>query len=930
MTVAGTATINSDLAAANINVSSGGTYSLSGGTTSVSSTISIDGSATIASTLTALNLSINSGGSYTLNSGTTTISSASVIAGALTTNSAMSSPNLTINSGGLVTANSAITVSTNFTMNGTGKYIHNNTTSAATTIFSGTENFAPGSTIEIRKWWDSTKPLAQYVSGNFGNVIFNSTNGSWDQKGQFAPNKIKGTLTVSKNQITLDGGSGNTTVLTLQDVVVNNSGNLLINSGPDRNLTLVTNNFIDTSNSIYVTAVLIYSYGTLTWTVHGSITITHDFSAIQGTGTNNANDIVQIDNDLNIGGGLFDFNYLINGSLVLNVDGNTNIYVSAGDWSHLIFSQTQFLQYTTNNITVTGNCTNNYLQGSTSFSIIHVKKNFTMNNAAGYFYFVKDTANTSNLILTIDSNFVVQSGNAVVADSKGNSTVYIGKDFNNNSATANFTGQYRNTSATTMSITINHDLNMLGGQFVHSYGKGDITFAVNNTMNMDAGSFFGISSTAVGNFGKAAFNINYLDYDGGALVFRSAYLNDSRTTDINITGNCDINFTAPTDYVIFENISNASNNAKVNFDVGGNFTVSGNTSAYLLSSGNTGNETVDITGNMNISGGNVYFAGDESGTMNGHNIKTNIGGNVTISGGNIRFACEAGTDTINIVNNLNISGGTATVKWNTGTSLLTVGSSFAQTGGTLNLHNRNLLTTNPVSMVVNGNFSHTGGTLNFDSYSGGSSSLATHTLKINGANYTVGGTGIITHINAGTANTVFGEIYFARNGTTVYNRSSATHDLQQVKMYINSGTTVDASSTANSLQITSHQSSTPSVKNALTVNGTLTMGVNIIQGRAVSNYNSQVTVGAGGRLRTQNSAGLYSGNATASCIFPMISGNNTMDYFLDPASTVEYYGTSTQKISGIPTGIATGTQHKYGNLDINSRARQIPPGFTRF
>jgi len=75
--------------------------------------------------------------------------------------------------------------------------------------------------------------------------------------------------------------------------------------------------------------------------------------------------------------------------------------------------------------------------------------------------------------------------------------------------------------------------------------------------------------------------------------------------------------------------------------------------------------------------------------------------------------------------------------------------------------------------------------------------------------------------------------------------------------------------------------------------------------------NSGLTVQ--GTLAIQHPNGMYTGLASAA-----IDASGGMNYFLQPSSTVEYYGTSTQLITGINVGLAiTGPIHKYYDLDIN-------------
>ncbi|MEI7898475.1 MAG: hypothetical protein WCJ26_15665, partial [bacterium] len=79
---------------------------------------------------------------------------------------------LEIENGGTLAANFAVTIASasTFKIDGGGTYIHNNTSSFATTIFNGTENFAATSNFEIRNY-ATTGPSGV----TFGNLTINNT-----------------------------------------------------------------------------------------------------------------------------------------------------------------------------------------------------------------------------------------------------------------------------------------------------------------------------------------------------------------------------------------------------------------------------------------------------------------------------------------------------------------------------------------------------------------------------------------------------------------------------------------------------------------------------------------------------------------------------------------------------------------------------------
>lgn len=96
------------------------------------------------------------------------------------------------------------------------------------------------------------------------------------------------------------------------------------------------------------------------------------------------------------------------------------------------------------------------------------------------------------------------------------------------------------------------------------------------------------------------------------------------------------------------------------------------------------------------------------------------------------------------------------------------------------------------------------------------------------------------------------------------------------------------------------------------------MGSKVLIARQSGSHYSRVTVNSGGRYRTSHTGGLYSGSSTVpSSINGYMTTFNRVNYQLDANSIVEYYGTATSTITGIPNGIASTNAQKYGILDIN-------------
>ncbi len=823
--------------------------------------------------------------------------------------------NLTINTGGNLIANNAVTVNSTFNINGTGTYTHANTTNATTTIFNGTESFSTTSNLIMNSWHSGTTPLASSVTGNFGNITFNagSSVATWHQYGMFAPHRVKGNITISSGRVNLDNGTGMTTAITLQDVLVNGTGTIFYATGTNRDLNLITGNYTDISTSGSLSAIMYLTYGTLNWQCNGSFTVSHDFSATQGTGSQTAAAIVNITNNLNINGGLFDFNYLINGSLDLTVGGNTNINCSSSAWSHFIESNSQTMNYTTTNLYLNGNCSNNYLQGSTGVTTINVL-NDVISSGTDVFQLTRRSANNSNFQVTIGRDLIVHSGTFSVAQSNQTTTCYIGRDLIVSGSSTVFNGQTYTTATNDLSLTVERHFQFSSGSATVNAGRGNTTFTTNGDFIMSGGTFLGSTNGTAGNWGTATFTFNNINYTGGVCYFYNNKITDGRAVTLNVTNNASFAMNSASDIVMVVRAPTAIN-PTLTFNVGGNLTFSGHSSAQFLSNAGSGNENISITGNLTMQSSKAYFAGNDAGTGSPHDVTMQINGNLNVNGGQLFLSTLDGTANITVNGNANLQGGTLNVKWDTGLGTVNINGQYNQTGGTLNLHSRNAASANPITMNIYGNFSQTAGTINFDTRSG--NDVANNVINLYGAQVTFGGTGIISHPNHLSTNTVFGYLNYYRNGTTTFNRSSSTHDIRHIKQYISSECTLDASSSSNNYQISSNSSSSFATQNALTIDGTLDIGTNQVFGRSQADYYSAITVNANGRIRLAHTGGLYSGSASPSAINSMIAGNNRMDYNLHPASVVEYYGSDNQIITGIPNGIATGNQHKYGVLDIN-------------
>jgi hypothetical protein len=622
---------------------------------------------------------------------------------------------------------------------------------------------------------------------------------------------------------------------------------------------------------------------------------------------------VNITNDLNINGGLFDFNYLINGSLDLTVGGNTNINCPSTAWSHFIESNSQGLNFTTTNLYLTGNCSNNYLQGSTGTTTINIL-NDMISSGTDVFQLTKRSANNSNFQVTIGRDCIINSGAISIAESNQSITCYIGRDLIVSGSSTQFNGQLYTTATNPITLRVERNIQLSAGQLTVNAGRGNTQVTAKGDFIMSGGTFLGSTNGIAGNWGTATFTFNNINFTGGTCFFYNNKITDGRAVTLNVTNNASFAMNSASDAVIIIRAPSPIN-PELNFNVGGNLTFSGHPNASFLSSASSGNETIVIGGDLTIQSSKAYFVGNDAGNGSPHNVSMQVNGNLNVNGGQLFLSTLDGSASVNINGNTFIQGGTLNIKWDTGPATVNIHGQFNQTGGTMNLHSRNAASSNPVTVNIFNNFSQTAGTINYDVRAG--NDVADNVINLYGGQVIFGGTGIIAHPNHLTNNTVFGYLNYYRNGIITFNRASSTHDIRHVKQYISSECTLDASASANDFQISSNQSSSFAIHNALTIDGTLDIGSKQIFGRSQADYYSAITANANSRIRLSHPGGLYSGNASPSAINSMIAGNNRMDYSLHPASIVEYYGSDNQMITGIPNGIATSNQHKYGVLEIN-------------
>lgn len=818
---------------------------------------------------------------------------------------------------GILYGNNALSIDTLFRIDNGGYYYHNNTSVASTSIFKGTEQFDASSNIIIQRWHNVLVPFPTGVSGNFGNITFNQ-GATWSQNGLFAPARIKGTLTVSSGNIVMDDGTGMTTALTLQDVVVNGTGALIMASGPNRNLNLNTKNFTDISSSGTRTVLIRNSQGNLTWTADGNVYISHHFSGYQHSGSNPGNTNININGDLTIAGGMFTINYNVDAPLVLNVTGTTRI-TGMPTYVRFIDSPTGSLTFTTYNFIIEGGDSTELVGGNspTGNAIIDVQNDFQMTGAATEAIFYVNAVSPGSLTFSVGRDASITGGLLRLSNTSGNVNLSVGRNMLISGSGTSFTGQSNNLTTASTDMDVTGYFQIDAGTFTLNKGRGLTDIDIVEDIIMNGGYFYGSFNNLMNVSSNAELTCENLNFNGGYFSFFNSTSNTSRTVTVTCNTDFNINFSNATDYITFVGIAHP-NDAALDMNIAYNMTVAGNyPGSMFVSSVSSGPETVDIGGMLFVSAGDVFFVGNETSLIANHSITTNITGDVIITGGNTRLSTGAGAALVTINGNVDLSSGILSLKYSTGSGNATINGDYTQSGGQFNIHAANATTADISTVTVNGDFTMTNGTFNFETFVSGAG-LAEHVLYINGDHYTLSGDAVITHANNLTTNYIFGQIYFAKPGTTIYTRSSSTNDIRHVKYTINSGTTVNAASSPEGFQMTSVASSSQTYHICLNIYGVLDMGQKVVTARQQTNYYSRLTVRNNGRYRLNHTGGLYTGDAALpSSIDGFISGNNRNSYNLESSSIVEYYGTDIIKVTGIPNGIATGNAQKYGFLEIN-------------
>lgn len=929
--------------------------------------------------------------------------------------------NITIGPSGSIVNNGRLDLllPANFQMLGNASYTHNpraNIASEESVFENGTEMFSATSTLIINKWSTTALPLFDVTRigpNNIGNLIVNFNGVSpWEQNGLFQ-SKVLGKLTVNAGTLRMDDGTGSSTLLTLQDVDVVGSGNIIFQEGANRPLNLTTGNFLfnsTTTDTMFImNGKLGAGIGALTWNVNGNVDIRNSFFAVYNVDSlqRNASATINISGNLSLSRAIrFDILKQVNGSCSIAIGGDFTIGGPVFPLSvRFIDSFTGALTFSANNVYIQGGNGNTFMGGTAApWVFTHPKGlvNFNVNqdfiisgtsttyivNSPSYYHaptLVQFPAKVNKTRITVGRDFITSANLAdfkaandsgavtflvgrkltmtggyfdaqLNPNSAGIDSVIVGENFTFNSSLAsNYFKAHAGSGATVFRVGGNFDLinsGVLSGQGVYgnysgngnvefhvtgnftqnnglfagifglspSSGNGALNYTVTNAFVQNGGYHYGINNSSSTNSGIPTFQFGSIDFNNGIFEAYKAINILYTTNNFTVGGNVDVNFASAANTFQINSVPLISSNVNtiaLNFNVAGDLIIGGTTGTFISSKG-FGNELVNITGNLAISGGNNSF-NFLPGNQTNHNVVMNIGGNFTHgSSATTYLSGDEGDYTGTINGDLTITGGTLNLKGYPPVLKqpeLNVDGGFTMSSGAFyfynNLSRPNNVFEAKVSINKNddfvGDFAHTGGTINMNN---NVNSTKWDTLEINSPfiNFGISGQIISSYPNTSSFN---GSIKFGRTGTSTFTRTVGSgHYIQQVKQQVSAGTTVDVVS--GDFQVCSHTSANIDHLSILT-DGTLILRNNSKIFSNCTATNAGIMVGNAGRLRIQNSNGLYDGTNNAA-----ISAACNMDYYLFPQSIIEYMSDDIQKLTGIGVGKATASKHKYGILEINS------------
>ncbi len=452
-----------------------------------------------------------------------------------------------------------------------------------------------------------------------------------------------------------------------------------------------------------------------------------------------------------------------------------------------------------------------------------------------------------------------------------------------------------------------------GGTFYGIYGGlGNISFNITGAWLHSNGVFNGIYNLISHWAGLPNYTVGSMIFNGGIFYANNSFDTLPETMTYLNYGNLEINYNQPGSIFMFNKVGMLDSSyprSGLNVTINGNFNIGGTYNGVFCSNLAKGPETHIIHGDFNVANGINSFNGyPDSLSTGNHNTNITVDGSVNISGGTLTFSESNNILSVQISGPYLQTNGQVTIKRSEGNSTLNFGSDFTVAGGEFYFFRYSIQFSlfDLITVNVNGNFTHTDGLIEFDNSPAFFVFPKIYRLNLLGSQCNLGPAGQIL-CTCPTTNSA--EINYAHSpGITTFGRSGS-HNIQGVDQLVFNVTEINVVS--GGMQVSSD--STPGGGYKLTCGNGSIVNLNgfSIFSNSLLPY-SGVRVYPNARIRTSHPGGFYNGSASAA-----IDATGNMNFILDSLSTVEYTGTVNQQITGINVGLASLTQHKYGNLEIN-------------
>lgn len=541
---------------------------------------------------------------------------------------------LQIENGGILTANHAVTLTsgTTFQIDNGGTYIHNNTTAASSTIFAGTESFAPSSNVRLNNWATNSTVITTGVTLPYGNLEINWTGNTqnWQQSFTGTINLTAGDLTFTSvgtgsfrfsatgaPNITI-GGNLNVNCTGLINLGSSTNGALLTVGG-DVNQTAGT---MTTSGSGYG-EIITNTSGSNTWNLGGG---TRNFIVFRVS----AGKTIALGSDFNLGTPSGNgFVLTVNGTL----DANSKV-ISIGPGGYQIYFNGTLKTANPNGFSgsalTTIDSTNNPSLSITSASTIEY-------NGTG----------AQTITARTDYNNLTISGN------RNNSTVTLP------SATIELTG--------TFGVSVTNAVFAKTGNTIHFKGSSQ-TIPAFNYYNLDLTAASSVAFTTSGTIGVAGtFNPatttsastgSTIDFNGTGSQSIPAFIFDNAAVSNNATGvSVSNNFTVNGSLTVNGKLIFATASATTSYAVSGTGSFALNSGATIAIASDLGLDGhITLSGIKTCSAGaNYQYVRNATGAqVTGSLLPSIITGSLTIALGataNNALTLSSNTKTDNLVLN---------------------------------------------------------------------------------------------------------------------------------------------------------------------------------------------------------------------------------------------------------------------------------------